>query len=82
NRAVKGINLLNALYVSHDVSIPVAFDIIKKEEVYYDEKEGQLKRGSEVSKNEHLRAMFETCIRNQLEFRYVLFDSWFCASMQ
>jgi hypothetical protein len=49
--------------------------VIKKEEVYYYEREGKLKRRNKVSKNEHLRAMFETCIRNRLEFRYVLFDS-------
>jgi hypothetical protein len=49
NRTVKGINLLNALYVSQDVSIPVAFDIIKKEEVYYDEREGKSKRRSKVT---------------------------------
>ena len=29
-RSVKGINLLNALYYSQDVSIPVAFEIVKK----------------------------------------------------
>jgi hypothetical protein len=57
----------------------VAFEIIKKEEVFYDEGEGKLKRRSAVSKNEHLRTMFQICIRNRLKFRYVLFDSWFCA---
>ncbi len=29
-RSVKGINLLNALYYSQDISIPVAFEIVKK----------------------------------------------------
>jgi len=33
NRAVKGINLLSALYLSQDVSLPVAFHLIQKTEL-------------------------------------------------
>jgi len=80
NRNVKGINLLNALYYNQGVSIPVAFEIVKKTDVFFDESTGTLKRRSQTTKNELLRAMFLACVRNQLKFRYVLMDSWFCAN--
>jgi len=79
NRSVKGINLLNALYHSQDVSIPVAFEIVKKTQVYLD-KDGRTKRRSETTKNEMMREMIKVCLGNDLKFRYVLMDSWFAAT--
>lgn len=78
-RSVKGINLLNALYHSRDVSIPVAFDLVKKPIQFCDVKTRQVKRSSEVTKNEQMRAIIATCLDRQLKFRYVLMDSWFAA---
>lgn len=78
-RSVKGINLLNALYHSGDVSIPVAFELVKKPVQFCDLTTRQLKRSSEVTKNEQMREMIGTCIDRQLKFRYVLMDSWFAA---
>ena len=78
-KAVKGINLLNALYYNQGATLPVAFEIIKKAEVFYDHAEGRLKRRATVTKNEQMRAMIQTCVNNQLRFRYILMDSWFCA---
>ncbi|MDR2674755.1 MAG: transposase, partial [Opitutaceae bacterium] len=80
NRAVKGINLLNALYHAQGVTLPVAFELIKKPEVFYDQAAGKLKRRATVTKNEHMRAMITACAGNQLRFRYVLMDSLFCAN--
>lgn len=80
NRAVKGINLLNALYHAQGVTLPVAFELIKKPEVFYDQAAGKLKRRATVTKNEHMRAMITACVGNQLRFRYVLMDSLFCAN--
>ncbi len=68
-RNVRGINLLNALYHSNGASIPVAFELVKKPIQYCDLATRQLKRRSEVTKNELMRAMIDTCIRNQLKFR-------------
>jgi hypothetical protein len=79
NKAVKGINLLNALYYNQDVTLPVAFEIIKKTEVFCDHAEGKIKRRATVTKNEHMRAMIQTCLNNTIRFRYMLMDSWFCA---
>lgn len=79
-QTVKGINLLNALYYNDEVSIPVAFEMIRKPLQFCDVKTRQIKRASEVTKNELLRDMLKTCVNNQLKFRYVLFDIWFAAT--
>jgi hypothetical protein len=78
-RSVKGINLLNALYHSGDVSIPVAFEVIAKPIQFSDVKTRKVKRASEVTKNELMRAMIAACLANAIKFRYVLTDSWFAA---
>ena len=79
-RNVRGINLLNALYYSNGASIPVAFELVRKPIQYCDIETRQLKRKSVVTKNELMRAMIDTCIRNELKFRFVLMDSWFSAT--
>jgi hypothetical protein len=78
-RAVKGINLLNALYRSRDASIPVAFEVVKKPLRFCDVKTRQVKRASEVTKNELMRRMLAACLANQLKLRYVLLDSWYAS---
>jgi hypothetical protein len=76
-RNVRGINLLNALYNSNGASIPVAFELVTKPILYSDLQTRKLKRKSEVTKNELMRQMIQTCIQNDLKFRFVLTDSWF-----
>ncbi len=78
-RTVKGINLLNALYYNGEVSIPVAFEVIRKPIQFCDIKTKRLKRASTVTKNELLRQMLSACLQNAIRFRYVLMDSWFAA---
>jgi len=78
-RSVRGINLLNALYYSGEVSIPVAFELVRKPLQFCDVKTRQAKRASEVTKNELMRDMIATCVNNTLKFRYVLMDSWFAS---
>ena len=78
-RLVKGINLLNALYHNRDVSLPVAFEVIKKPLQFCDLATRQIKRASLVTKNELMRDMIAACLANQLKFRYVLMDSWYAA---
>lgn len=79
NRTVKGMNLLNALYHSSGVSIPVAFRLIRKPLQFCDVVTRQVKRVSEVTKNQLVQEMFLRCVHNRLKFRYVLMDSWFAA---
>jgi len=78
-RSVRGINLLNALYHSDEVSIPVAFEVVRKPIQFSDVATRRVKRASEVTKNELMRRMIGTCLGNGLKFRYVLMDSWFAA---
>jgi hypothetical protein len=76
-RTVRGINLLNALYYSQDVSIPVAFEIVKKPVQFCDVQTRPVKRCSEVTKNEQMRDMMQICLNNPLKFRYILMECWF-----
>lgn len=76
-RAVQGFNLLNCLYHADDISIPVAFELIKKPIEYCDLQTHQRKRASLVTKNELMRAMPDVCLQNKLLFHFVLFDTWF-----
>jgi len=76
-RAVQGFNLLNCLYHVDDISIPVAFELIKKPVEYSDLKTHKRKRASLVTKNELMRRMLDVCVQNDLKFRFVLFDTWF-----
>lgn len=76
-RSVRGINLLNALYNAGEVSIPVAFELVRKPLQFCDLETRKVKRASEVTKNEMMRAMIATCVNNTLKFKYVLMDSWF-----
>lgn len=78
-RTVKGINLLNALYHSGDVSVPVAFEVVRKPHQFCDVKTRKVKRASAVTKNGLLRDMIAACVANAIKFRYVLTDSWFAA---
>ena len=79
NRTVKGMTLLNALYPSGGVSIPVDFRLIRKPLQFCDVATRQGKRASAVTKNQLLQEMFLRCVHNQLKFRYVRMDSWFAA---
>jgi hypothetical protein len=78
-RAVKGINFITALYTVGEVSLPVSFRLVIKNEQYVDE-EGRRKRRSPVTKNEEYRAIIEQCVGNQILFRYVLNDIWFASA--
>ena len=79
-RSVKGINLLNFVYHVADISIPVAYKLIEKPIQYCDVKTKKVKRKAETTKNEDFREMLNVCCNNQLKFRYVLADSWFCSN--
>ena len=78
-KSVRGINMLNALYYSNEVSIPVAFEIVEKPIQFSDIKTKEVKRSSEVTKNQLMRDMIQVAINNQLKFHYVLMDTWFGA---
>ncbi|MBL1244528.1 MAG: transposase [Sulfurimonas sp.] len=76
-KTVKGINLFNALYYSNDVSIPVAFEIVKKPIRYSELKTKKERRKSDTTKNELMRDIIQTTINNKLKYSYILMDTWF-----
>ena len=78
--SVKGINFLTTLYCVGDVSLPVSFALVEKDEEFTDAKTGKAKRRASVSKNAHYRTMLRACVKNGLPFRYVLNDVWFAAA--
>lgn len=79
-RNVKGINFLSALYVTETGALPVAFDLVTKAEAFVDEKTGNLRRKSSISKNERYRMLLRVVVHNQIKFRYVINDSWYASS--
>lgn len=75
-RNVKGVNILSSIYHSQDYTIPISFEIVKKDEEFVDE-QGKKKRRSTINKNEYFRNMFKVSIGNKIRFKYVLADIWF-----
>lgn len=83
-KMVKGISILNfMLSGSRDdqpVNCPLAWEVIRKTESYID-KAGKQKRRSPKTKNEMvLEHLHRIVFLNKVNFKYVLFDSWFSAS--
>lgn len=85
DRTVKGINIVNFVYHTtldngQSISVPVAFELVAKTDVVQDQKTGQYKRKSPVSKHEMVRERLKILVQhNRLKFKYVLWDSWFSA---
>ena len=80
DRNVKGINFVSTLYQNKNVTLPIGFRLVAKTEEYFDKKTEKIKRRSPVTKNEMARRMITQAIKNQVVFRYVLFDVWFSSS--
>lgn len=80
NRSIKGINFLSMVYHNQAVSLPVGFELVAKTEEYLDKKTNKMKRRSPLTKNEMARQMILQAVKNQVLFRFVLFDVWFGSS--
>jgi len=79
-RTIKGINQLTVLYHSGQSSLPVAYELIKKDQPELHKKTGKPKWVSSVSKHELLRRMIKQCVLNNLIFKYILAHCWYsCA---
>lgn len=79
-RHVKGLEFLTAYYQVDNVSLPIAFDIVAKNEAYVDAKTGQTKRRSPVSKNQRYLMLLRIAVHHRVQFRYVLNDVWFASA--
>ncbi len=78
-RNVKGVNILNCVYVSELGTAPVGCTIVKKDLLFTDPKTERLQRQSDVTKNEQARDLIGAALQNQIKFRYCLADSWFAS---
>lgn len=79
-RSVKGINQLTALYHSQGSSLPVAYQLIEKDQQKTDAQTGKVRWYSTTSKHQRLRQMVRQCVANKLVFKYILADVWYsCA---
>jgi len=78
-RSLKGINFLSMLYHNKAISLPIGFQLVAKTEAYVDKKTRKIKRRAPVTKNETARQMILQAVKNQVLFRFVLFDVWFAS---
>jgi hypothetical protein len=74
---VKGINLLTCMVRYGDFSVPIGYEVIKKEIQYSDIKTRQVRRKSEVNKNQLFRQLVQQACINHVLFEWVLADNWF-----
>jgi len=79
-RTVKGVNLLSLLFDAAGVSVPINAHLVEKTEGYVDQKTGQTKYRSLQTKNEMTRAMLLLAHAQNIQYRYVLVDSWFSSA--
>ncbi|NRB11083.1 MAG: transposase [Rickettsiaceae bacterium] len=76
---VKGINILSCTISNEQITLPVGYEIVRKDKEYYDEEEQKYKRRASISKNERFRELITNAIKNGIIFKYILADNWFCA---
>ncbi|MEJ7711691.1 MAG: transposase [Pyrinomonadaceae bacterium] len=63
--------------MTRKVSLPIGFHLVAKTETYIDKKTKKEKRRSPVTKNQVALELIEQAVKNNIPFRFVLFDSWF-----
>lgn len=77
-RKVKGVNILNALYYSQGMLLPIGFQPIRKTETVIDKKTGKAKKKASKTKNEYFRELLAVAIlKNLIKCRWVLADVWY-----
>lgn len=76
-RSVKGIHIVNVLYQTEAIRLPVNYRLVEKELWLWDKKKQKEVRKSSKTKNEHLREMLKACVQNKIKFSYVLADVWY-----
>jgi hypothetical protein len=77
NRHVKGINIVSALYVSDKGSVPVGFEIVRKDTEVIDKKTGKKKKKASISKQMHYQQLIKRAVENNVNFKYVTNDTWY-----
>jgi hypothetical protein len=80
NRSVKGIRFISALYHVQGVSVPVSFEVITKPRWETDPRSGKPRRRAGQTRGDIYRRMIKACLDNQIPFRYVINDTWYCSA--
>jgi hypothetical protein len=76
-RVLKGMNVLSCLVRYDDLSLPIGYEIIKKDVLYSDLKTQQVRRKSVLTKNQLFRQLIQQACHNKVPFDYVLADNWY-----
>jgi hypothetical protein len=79
-QTVKGIQIISALYCVHDLALPVAFDTVKKTKTVIDQRTGEVRQKSPLTRNERFRELLRRCMCNEIPFKYVLNDCWYSSA--
>lgn len=77
SRCIKGINILNMLYCTEQVSIPLGYETIKKDGTVQTKSEGKSKPKSEQTKNQLMRKLLQQAVDNEVIFKWVMADIWY-----
>ena len=59
-----------------DISLPIGYEIVRKEIQYCDVKTKKERRKSGTTKNELLREIIKQSCANKVLFKYILADNW------
>lgn len=76
-RCVKGANILSGLIRYGDFSLPLAFEVVRKDIHFCSIEDRRERRKASLTKNEMLRSMLAQAVKNDVKFNYVLGDTWF-----
>lgn len=80
-KSVKGINLLTLFYDGLEIALPLRYELVVKDEIYTDERDGKQKRRSKKTKNELFCEMLHViAFTNRVQYGSVVGDSWFASS--
>jgi hypothetical protein len=74
---LKGINILTCMVRYDDFSVPVGYEVVKKDISYSDIKTKQERRKSSTTKNELFRNLIDQAVKNNVLFDYILADNWY-----
>lgn len=74
---LKGLNLLSCMVRYDDLSLPIGYEIIKKDIQYCDLETKRVRRRSDITKNQLFRQLIQQACDNNVLFDYVLADNWY-----
>ena len=77
NRTVKGMNIVDATYITPTARVPLDFEVVKKLEPHLDFDKNIWKRPQTKTKHEILEGMLRFAVQNEVPFKRVLFDVWY-----